>query len=148
MSAPTRTSAGTAEPVATRPAAGRVALVLVVATLVAIGLNTVVATIAVNAGAERFPPLTLPVYGGFTVLGLLAGWAGWRLVQRRAARPSAVLRVLVPVVVLLSFVPDVALLTQRFIPGTTTAGVLALMTMHLVVATVGVTAFAVASRPS
>lgn len=141
MSAPTRT----AEPVATRPAAGRAALVLAAAAVVALALNTLVATVAVRAGAEPFPPLTLPVYGAFTVLGLLAGWAGWRLVQRRSSRPAVVLRVLVPVVVVASFLPDVALLTQRFIPGTTTAGVLALMTMHLVVAAVGVTAYVVAS---
>lgn len=45
-----------------------------------------------------------------------------------------------------SFVPDVALLASRFIPGTTTAGVLALMTMHLVVIVVAVPAYILASR--
>jgi hypothetical protein len=46
-----------------------------------------------------------------------------------------VLRVLVPVLTLLSFVPHVVLLATGFLPDSTPLGVLALALMHLVVVT-------------
>ena len=49
-------------------------------------------------------------------------------------------RVLVPVLTVLSFAPDVALLVLGFIPGTTAVGVVALMLMHLVVVAAAVIA--------
>jgi hypothetical protein len=59
-------------------------------------------------------------------------------VRARVARPRAVLRVLVPVLLVLSFLPDVVLLVTGFIPGTTVTGAVALMLMHLTVAGVAV----------
>jgi len=49
-----------------------------------------------------------------------------------------VLRVLVPVVLLLSFIPDAILIITRFIPGTTLVGGLSLSAMHVIVAAVAV----------
>lgn len=140
----------------TSPAAGRVAAssprlriaaILIAAVAVAIALNAVVAAVAISAGApSTFGPLTFPAYALFTTLGIGAGWAGWVLIHRRAREPRRILRVLVPVLTLLSFVPDVLLLAFRFIPGTTTPAVIALMLMHLVVVAVAVPAYSLAMR--
>jgi uncharacterized protein DUF6069 len=126
----------------------RTALILLAVIVCAIGINTVVAMAARHAGASTtFAPLQLPAYGAFTALGVIAGWIGWRIVRRRSTRPAGVLKVLVPAVVLLSFVPDVALLTLKFIPGATGTGVAGLMVMHLVVVAIAVPGYLLASRP-
>jgi hypothetical protein len=52
-----------------------------------------------------------------------------------------VLRVLVPTVLVLSLIPDVMLLVNESQPGTTTAGVVALMLMHFGVAAAAVPAY-------
>lgn len=123
------------------------ALVLVAAVAIAVALNAVVAAIAVAAGAPAdYPPLTLQPLIMFTVIGVVAGWVGWSLTHRFARNPKAVLRVLVPVVVVLSLVPNVVLLATGFIPGTTVVGVVALMVMHVLVAAVAVPAYSYASR--
>ena len=101
--------------------------------VVAILANTVVSLAAVAAGASAtYPPLTIWVYGAFTVAGVLVGYLGWRLNRHAPAR----LRVLVPTVLVLSFIPDIAALVIGFIPGTTTTGVVALTIMHLTTAAV------------
>lgn len=129
----------------------RVALSLAAASVVAILLNAVVAAVAVRAGADPgFGPLTLPAYASFTIIGIVVGWFGWRLVERRAANPRRVLVMLVPIVLVLSFIPDVLLLTLQFIPGTTVGAVVALMVMHVIVVAVAVPAYLIAgarSRP-
>lgn len=123
------------------------ALVLVAGTAVAIAVNAIVAALAIAAGAPAsYGPLTFPAFTLFTVLGMVAGWAGWRIVQRRARDPRRVLSILVPVVAVLSFVPDVLLLALRFIPGTTVPAVIALMAMHVVVVAVAVPSYVLASR--
>jgi len=111
--------------------APRVALGLLAAAVVAVLGNALIA-LAVAAlrpgGVEK--GLQFPEYASLTVLGVLLGTAGWALVRRFSARPRAVLRVLVPVVVVLSLVPDLALLAG----GTTLLNVVGLMLMHVVVA--------------
>ncbi len=91
--------------------------------------SSAVALIARALGAaDGFAPLMPVVYLPFVAVGLVAGVAGWRIVSSKADRPAAVLRVLVPVV----------LIVTRFIPGTTLLGGLSLSTMHLIVAAVAV----------
>ncbi len=87
-----------------------------------------------------FQQLTLPVYGTLTVLGAVAGAVGWHLVVARSRNASGVLRVLVPMVLVLSLIPDVMLLVTESQPGTTTAGVIALMLMHVGVAAAAIPA--------
>ncbi|MCU7724236.1 DUF6069 family protein [Actinoplanes sp. KI2] len=124
----------------------RTALILLAVIACAIAVNTLVAAVARHAGASAtFPPLQLPVYGAFTAAGVLAGWAGWQLVRRRSARPRRVLKVLVPTVAVLSFLPDVALLTLKFIPDTTATAVAALMVMHVVVVAFAVPGYQLAA---
>ena len=73
-------------------------------------------------------------YAPLTVLGVLAGTAGWAVIRRRAAQPRAVLRVVVPAVVVMSFVPDLLLLLN----ATTVGNVVALLCMHVAIAAITV----------
>lgn len=125
----------------------RTALTLAVAVVVAIAVNAVVAAVAVATGASAsYGPLTFPAYGLFTALGVVAGWIGWSVVQRKARDPRRTLSILVPTVAVASFVPDVLLLAWGFVPGTTAGAVIALMVMHLVVVAVAVPTYAFVSR--
>ncbi len=118
-------------------------VVLAAAVVVAIAANAIVALIAIAAGASAsYPPLMLPVYGAFTIVGIVVGYLGWRRVRRRARNPKATLSWLVPVVLAASFIPDVILLVTGFIPGTSITGAVALMIMHLVAAAVAVPVYA------
>ncbi|MDN4598897.1 DUF6069 family protein [Leifsonia virtsii] len=136
----------TAAPTVARVHPARAAVVLVIATIVAIALNALIAAAAVAFGASAsYGPLTAPAYASMTILGIAAGWAGWRLISRRSAHPRRALAITVPVALALSFAPDLLLGIFRFIPGTTTAAVIALALMHVVTAAVAVPAYAVAS---
>lgn len=121
----------------------RTALILLAVIVCAVGVNTLVALAA--RGSESFSPLQFPVYAAFTVAGVIAGWFGWQAVRRRSERAREVLKVLVPVVTLVSFVPDVALMTLKFIPGATAGGVAGLMVMHLVVVAFAVPGYLLAA---
>lgn len=115
-------------------------LTLIGAVAVAIAATAIIATVAIAVGATAFAPLMPYVFGPFAALGVLAGYLGWRIVRRAVPNPRRVLRVLVPTVLVLSFIPDVVLLLTGFIPGTTTTGAVALMLMHLTVAAIVVPA--------
>lgn len=129
---------------ATRPTARtsggtRTALILCGAVVLAVVLNLIIASIAVAAGAPAdYGPLLFPVYAGFSAIGLVAAWLGWRAIARRASSPRRTLAIVVPVALVVSFVPDVALLVLQFIPGTVPGAVVALMAMHVVVAATAV----------
>lgn len=121
----------------------RTAVLLAAAVVVAGAANSVIAVSAIAAGASStYAPLTLPVYLAFTVVGVLAGYAGWRIIRSRAAQSARVLRVVVPVALVLSWVPDVILAITQFIPGTNLTGALALGLMHAVVVAVAVPVYA------
>ncbi len=127
--------------VSTPPAAtaGRTAILIVAGIVIAGLATTVVALIASALGAAAgFAPLMPAVYLPFVAVGVVAAVVGWRVVRSRVAHPAAVLRVLVPVVLVASFIPDAILLITRFIPGTTLLGGLSLSVMHLIVAAVAV----------
>lgn len=106
-------------------------------------INTVIATLAraLFDIPSEFQQLTLPVYGFLTVVGAIVGAIGWHLIATRSRNASGVLRVLVPTVLVLSLIPDVLLLVSGSQPGTTTAGVVALMLMHFGVAAAAVPAY-------
>lgn len=117
-------------------------LVLVAGAIIAIAANAVVAFSAIAAGASsEFHPLMFPIFAAFTVIGYFAAYLGWRIVRARAAHPAAVLRVLVPVLTVLSFIPDVVVLATGFIPNSSSTAVIALALMHLVVVAVAVPVF-------
>ncbi len=116
------------------------ALRLGVAVVAAAAVNTVIALAASalddgGIGMGLNPAAYLPA----TVLGLLAGAAGWGLIARRNPK---VLRVLVPLVLVLTWIPDLLLLTA----GATAANVVGLMLMHLAVTSAVVLALRPALR--
>ncbi|WP_043788174.1 DUF6069 family protein [Amycolatopsis rifamycinica] len=76
-----------------------------------------------------------------TAAGLLLGTVGWFVLARTA--PKA-LRVVVPAVLVLTWVPDLLLFTA----GATAANVVGLMLMHLVVTTAVVLALRPAPSPA
>ena len=90
----------------------------------------------------EFQQLTLPVYGMLTVIGAIIGAVGWHLIATRARNATRLLSWLVPTVLVLSLLADLPLLMDKSsMPGTTTAGVLALMLMHFGVAAAAVPAY-------
>ena len=120
---------------------------LVASVVTSLIVEQIIAAIAHGAGAyPDFQPLT---FGGLirpTVVGLLIAVVVWEQVRRRAGYPVAVMRRLVPIVVVLSWVPDVVLgATHRaganHVVHTTWGEVAALMVMHLFVAAIGLGLF-------
>ncbi|MFD1545092.1 DUF6069 family protein [Nonomuraea guangzhouensis] len=123
--------------------AGRIAAGLAAAVLAAVVANAVIAVLALAAGAsDGFLPLQASSYIALTVIGVLAGAAGWAAVRRWSRRPTAVLRLLVPAVVAVSLLPDIAMFFTAMQPNTTALGVIALMMMHVATAAVAVPLFA------
>ncbi|HWR85519.1 MAG TPA: DUF6069 family protein [Rhodoglobus sp.] len=117
----------------------RTAILLAAAIAVASAANAVVALAAVAAGATMpFGPLQPGAYITFTVVGVLAGYAGWSVVRRLVPQPARLLRVLVPVVLVLSWIPDVIVAIAGFIPNTSATGAVGLALMHAVVVAVAV----------
>jgi hypothetical protein len=114
------------------PSAGEVVVGLLGAAALSIAVNFLISLIAGNFipdGAERMG-LAVGEYAPATVLGIGLGTLGWYLVRRFAGNPKRVLKILVPVVVVLSWIPDLGILAG----GATVANSLALMAMHAVVA--------------
>jgi len=119
----------------TAPRALTVTLTVLAAVAASALLTTLIAFVARAAGAgDAFPPLQPQAYLTFATAGTLLAIGGWVLVVRFVARSARLLRVLVPVLVVLSFTPDVVLLLTGFIPGGTPGAVVALALMHPVVA--------------
>jgi hypothetical protein len=124
---------------ARRSHAVRAVTFLVAAVVCAVLVNTVIAVLARAAGAsDGFMPLQVAAYLPFTVIGVLAGSAGWAAVRRWSRRPAGVLRWLVPTVVGVSLLPDVALLFTDAQPNTSGIAVAGLIVMHQATAAVAV----------
>ncbi|WIB36068.1 MULTISPECIES: DUF6069 family protein [unclassified Curtobacterium] len=98
--------------------------------------NAIIAVSALAAGADpAVQGLTPPAYITFTVVGVLIGAIGWALISRTRSAGRA-LAILVPVVLVLSLIPDVLLAVSGG-SAAITAGV-ALGIMHLVTTAVAV----------
>ncbi|QNO38331.1 hypothetical protein H4J02_04735 [Protaetiibacter sp. SSC-01] len=125
----------------TAPRALTVTLTVLAAVAASALVTSLIALVTRAAGVgEAFPPLQPQAYLAFATAGTLLALGGWLLVVRFVARSARLLRVLVPVLVVLSLVPDVVLLITGFIPGTTPGAVVALALMHPVVAAAAVVA--------
>ena len=118
---------------------GRGYLLSVALAFVASGvINFVISLIARALGADASTVVGLnpAAFLLFALVGLLIAAGVWVLVRSRSQRPTGVMRVLVPVVVLISLVPDVLV----GLAGFGWVGAVALMLMHLSVAACGVAA--------
>ncbi|WP_198680392.1 DUF6069 family protein [Lentzea terrae] len=118
----------------------KVTLSLLAAIVLASIANTVVSVAAQALGAspEVIQGLTPQAYVFLTAVGTVVAAAAWALIRRKAARPNALLRKLVPIVVAVSLLPDLPLFG---IPGASPLGVVGLMLMHVVVAAIAVPIF-------
>ena len=115
----------------------------VAAIIVAVAADAAIAAVSHAAGvSDNFTPLEFASFTSLTVIGVLIAAIVWSRIRSKAARPRTVLRMLVPVVVLLSLVPDLILGFGKLEPHTTWGGVAALVLMHLAVSAAAVTAFA------
>ena len=114
-----------------------------VAGVAAAVLNVVISAVARGAfdANDDFAPLTPGPIVLWSVLGALIGAFGWRLIVNKKTDSRALLNKLVPTVLVLSFIPDVALLLSDSMAGQTTAGVIALMIMHVLTAAIVVTGY-------
>ncbi|MFC1439811.1 DUF6069 family protein [Streptacidiphilus sp. N1-10] len=127
-----------APPAARRAVATAAALLAVI--VVGGLLDTAIAAIAHSAGASRqFKPLEAGSYSSFTAFGVLIGAAGWAIVRRRARDPRALLVRLAPLVLALSFIPDLLLLAVS--AQADAAAVIALLAMHIVVAACAIASY-------
>ena len=110
-------------------------------------IGSVVAALAVRAAAQAvfdipsdFPPLMSPGPTVFlTVVGVLLGVAVFAALRRLASQPIRVFRIAAGVALVVSFLPDVWLLTDAAgisFPGATISGVGTLMVQHIAVAAV------------
>ena len=137
------TSTTTTQPAARTRTASTRTLILAGALAAAVVVNAAIATAARALGASpEFQPLTPAAYIPLTIIGFLLGTAGWALIRAKTRNPARVLRVVVPVVLLLSFIPDLGLLLSGSRPGTSGGAVAALALMHLVVAAAALPALA------
>jgi hypothetical protein len=101
-------------------------------------LNTVIALAgrALGAEPEVVPGLEPPAFLTLTVVGAVLGTLGWSIVRRRATDPASVLSWLVPVVMSISLIPDVAIAVSS-----DAVGGIALGCMHLAVLVVALPAY-------
>lgn len=109
---------------------------VLLAVVAAVLVNAVIAAIAtslVPVGSTQIG-LIVAEYAPFTVVGVLAGTAGWSMIRTRARRPHSTLRKVVPGVLATSFVPDFLILAA----GASVLNSVALVLMHVVVASVTV----------
>jgi len=122
----------------TRPSLPTRSVVRAAAAAVVAGVLSaaVAAVLAVALGAPADAVQLQPAsYVLLTVVGVAAGTAVWCRVVRRAAHPARLLARVVPVVLVLSLVPDAGLA----LGGSATWGTaIALMVMHLAVAAAAV----------
>ena len=111
--------------------------------VVAAILNVIVSAVARGPfdASDDFVPLTPGPIVLWTIVGAIIGALGWRLIVTKKANSRALLAKLVPTVLVLSLLPDLALLATDTMPGQTPAGVLALMVMHVLTAAIVVTAY-------
>ncbi len=116
----------------------RAATAVVVVTIAASVVNLVISSIAQAAGADTadYQGLAPGAYVSLTFLGAVAGVLAWIAVRAKADRPSVVLGRLVPAVVLVSLLADVAVGVSV---GWT--GAIALGLMHIAVAAIAVPVF-------
>ena len=112
--------------------------------VVAAILNVVVSAIARGPfdASDDFAPLTPGPIVLWSVLGAVLGALGWRVIVNRRADSGKLLTWLVPTVLVLSLVPDLALLANgESMTGQSTSAVVALMVMHVLTAVVVVAAY-------
>lgn len=112
----------------------------IIAAVLATAINSVIRVLTVTLFEidPAFRPFTWPQFILFTVAGVAGAVVVYSLVARRAAQPATTFRRIAIGALLVSFVPDVALLTSQIIPGMTVPAFVALSLMHVTTAVISV----------
>lgn len=122
-----------------RTGIGAVALAVVVNVVIATLIAYLIGRLAIALGA---PATTMqyqvPVLAVIILIASIIGAVGWSIVGRRSANPRALIRVLAPLVLVVSLVPDL-LLGVGGAAGW--PAVIGLMVMHVAVAAITVATF-------
>ena len=137
----TTTTTTTATTTTASTGRSRIALAAVLAAVLTGAVNSAIALIAVAVGVTAIGPLNPPIDIAFSVLASIAGAIGWTIVNRRSTDPRRVMTWLAPVVLLVSFVPDV-LLAVVTAGSTGIAPILALALMHVTTITIAIAVYA------
>lgn len=82
--------------------------------------------------SPEFPPLQPGPPIAFTIMGVLGAVIVFAIIGRLSRRPIGLFRRIALVVLVLSFIPDIALLLTGAMPGTSLVAVGTLMLMHTV----------------
>lgn len=85
-----------------------------------------------------FEPLGIPSVASFTIIGMIGAILVFAWTARAQADPGRRFISIAAAVLVVSWVPDLFIWATRAFPGTSTAGVLSLMTLHLVAASCAV----------
>lgn len=107
-------------------------LAALLATVANAGIRTVAVTLFDVAPDLR--PFTWPQFVLFTLLGVAGATLVYAFVSSRFTNPNRTFRRLAVIVLLVSFIPDVALLVTQVVPGITVAAFVALSLMHITTA--------------
>ncbi len=136
------THATRAQPLSAVPRRAQLPTAIVIAAAIAIVADVIIAAVAHAAGASsQFKPLLVSSFAPLTIVGLVVAAIAWTTIRARATNPWRILRALIPGVVLVSLVPDIAVGVSKSQAHTTWGAVVALMVMHLAVSAAGVGTF-------
>jgi hypothetical protein len=134
---PLMTAVTSTKNVPARTGRGILLSVLAAGVLAAI-VNVIIGIAARAAGADSaLGGMSVPAEISFTIIGVLIGAAGWAFIRRVAKRPGRVLAVLVPLLLVVSFIPDLAIGAQLSTAAAWTA-VVGLVIMHVVTIAIAV----------
>lgn len=112
---------------------------LVAAVVAAVGnIIVLMITEALFTIPASFEPFNMTPIALFSVVGVVGATVVFGLLVRYTQRPVRWFWIVSVVVLLLSFIPNIALLVTDAMSGTTVAGVIALMIMHVVAAAAAV----------
>jgi Family of unknown function (DUF6069) len=81
-----------------------------------------------------FQPLTTPAVASFSIVGMIAATAAFAWTARTRPDPVRTFLVIAIVGLFLSWLPDLAIWATAVFHGTTGAGILSLMSLHVVAA--------------
>jgi uncharacterized membrane protein YeaQ/YmgE (transglycosylase-associated protein family) len=107
--------------------------VAVIGNIIVLWITEALFTIPASFMPMAIPPITI-----FTVIGVVGAIIVFALLARFTQQPVRRFWIISVVVLLLSFIPNIATLTVSPMPGATVPGVVSLMIMHVVAAAAAV----------
>jgi hypothetical protein len=118
----------------------QIAIAGVIAALISLAGNWLV--IALTIGfydiPSAFAPLHIDRVTIFTILGVAGATGVFAFLARNRYDPTRLYWIISAIVLVLSFIPDIAMLFTDFIQGATIPGVVSLIVMHIIAAAASV----------